>query len=40
MYEILFDEQTIAFLNKLELYIKKRIYTKIMQTSVNPLDIL
>ena len=36
MYEIIFDEEAIVFLEKLEKDIAKRIYNKIISTSNNP----
>lgn len=36
MYEILFDEEVIDFLNKLENEIKKRIFNKVISTKEDP----
>ncbi len=36
MYEVIFDEEAIEFLNKLSKDIKKRIYTKIISTKKEP----
>jgi len=37
MYEVIFDEAAIDFLNTTPREIKKRIYNKIMSTTENPL---
>jgi mRNA interferase RelE/StbE len=36
MHEIVFDEEAINFLNKLQKKIRKRIYNKIISTKDNP----
>jgi len=36
MYEIIFDEQAIGFLNKLPIQLKERIFNKIISTKENP----
>ena len=36
MYEIIFDEEAIEFLNKLPKKIKERIFNKIISTKDNP----
>ena len=36
MYEILFDEEAIDFLNKLPKQIKERIFNKLITTKENP----
>ena len=36
MYEIIFDEKVIEFLNKIEYNTKKRIYEKIISTKEKP----
>jgi len=35
-FEVIFDPETIDFLNKLEKQIKERIYNKIISSSENP----
>lgn len=37
MYEIIFDEEAIDFLNKLPIEIKERIFNKIISVKENPL---
>ena len=37
MYEVIFDEQAINFLNKIEKPVKERIFKKILQTKESPL---
>lgn len=37
MYEIIFDEEVINFLNKLPVEIKERIFNKIISAKENPL---
>jgi len=36
MYEVIFDEEAIDFLNKLEKQLKERIFNKIISTKENP----
>lgn len=36
MYEIIFDDESIDFLNGLQKQLKKRIFNKIMSTKENP----
>ena len=36
MYEVVFDEEAIDFLSKLQIKIKKRIYNKIISAKENP----
>ena len=36
MYEIVFDEKAIGFLEKLDKHLKDRIFKKIMSTKENP----
>jgi mRNA interferase RelE/StbE len=36
MFEIIFDNETIDFLNKLEKTVKERIFNKIISTKENP----
>lgn len=36
MYEVVFDEEAIDFLEKLERNLKERIYNKIVSTKSNP----
>jgi len=36
MYELVFDEEAVNFLNKLPEYLKKRIFNKITSTKENP----
>ena len=36
MYEIVFDDEAIDFLNKLPAELKSRIFTKILSTKENP----
>jgi len=35
-YEVIFDDESIEFLNKLEAKTKERIFDKIIQTKTNP----
>ena len=35
-YEVIFDEEAINFLSKLDEYLKNRIYNKIISTKENP----
>ena len=35
-YEVIFDEQSIKYLNKLEKQLKERIFNKIIETKQNP----
>ena len=37
MYEIIFDEKTVEFLEKIEKNTRKRIYNKIISTKEDPL---
>lgn len=37
MYEVIFDDKAIEFLNKLEKSLKERIFNKIMNTKQDPL---
>ena len=37
MYEVIFDEEAIDFLNKLPKDVKERIFNKIISTKENPL---
>ncbi|MDP3639849.1 MAG: type II toxin-antitoxin system RelE/ParE family toxin [Nanoarchaeota archaeon] len=36
MYELIFDEESIEFLNKLPKEVKERLYDKIISTTENP----
>lgn len=36
MFEVIFDEEAIEFLNKLPTEVKERIYNKIISTKENP----
>lgn len=36
MYEVIFDEEAIEFLNKLPKDVKERIYNKVISTKENP----
>lgn len=35
MYEVILDEKAIDFLNKLDTFLKERIYNKVMSTTEN-----
>lgn len=37
MYEIIFDDKAVDFLNKLEKKLRERIFNKLMSTKENPL---
>ncbi len=36
MYEIIFDEESIKFLEKIDINLRKRIFNKILSTKENP----
>ena len=36
MYDVVFDDETIEFLNQLQKEIKERIYNKVISTKENP----